>query len=103
MALFSISFSALVTMGTTTNSFPISLLKNARKKLQSDLMVDLMKINITLKRLSLILVSDTLYFFKVGKCLENYQRLLLFGIFFTSYFTSVASIVVLLYYSCCLF
>ena len=50
MPLFSISFSALVTMGTTTSSFPISLLKKATKKLQSDLMVDLIKMNITLKQ-----------------------------------------------------
>ena len=49
MPLFSISFSTLVTMGTTTSSFPISLLEKATKKLQSDLMVDLMKMRITLK------------------------------------------------------
>ena len=49
MPLFSISFSALVTMGTTISSFPISLLKRATKKLQSDLMVDLMKMKIILK------------------------------------------------------
>ena len=41
MPLFSIAFSALVTMGTTASSFAISLLKKATKKLQSDHVVDL--------------------------------------------------------------
>ena len=49
MPLFSISFSALVTVGITTSSFPISLLTKATKKLQSDLIVDLIKMKITLK------------------------------------------------------
>ena len=49
MPLLSTSFSVLVTMGITTSSFPISLLKKATKKLQSDLIVDLIKMKIILK------------------------------------------------------